>query len=149
MSKYKLTGYPLQLAAECIVTCRKHKTYPRKRVLIKVDSKENGERLAGQLQGIYNPKRIADSDDGWRDFSLVFDSEDKVKSTIEDINGAIRDYLEAHPEVSGYIPDDNQEGSDTPDPDDNDEETDKTDWTTYIIIGAAAAIIIALLIWKE
>ena len=137
------------LAADCVLIARRHKTYP-KRVLIEVDSKENGKLLAGQLQNVYTDNTgVFDTSDGWRDFSLRFPSPARAGDVIKDINGAIREYKEAHPEQFGYVVNqpDTYEGDD--EEDDEEEKTESKDYTTYIVIGAAVLAIIILLLWDS
>lgn len=145
------------LAAQCEAYARKHKSQPRRRVLIVTDSEETGKRLAGQISGLYGENKIATDGDGYKDFSLVFDhNSDKIDKTINDFNGAVSEYIEAHPEEFGYVVNGNPEndhGNGKPDPetdkpDPEDSEDEKPDYTTYIIIGAAALIIIVLLLEK-
>lgn len=146
------------LAAQCEAFARNHKSQPHRRVLIVTDSGETGERLAGQISGLYGEKKIVTDGDGYKDFSLVFERDsDKIDKTINDFNGAVKAYIEAHPEEFGYVvngePEDKPE-TEKPDPkteshDPEDPEDEKPDYTNYIIIGAAALIVIVLLFLKD
>ena len=152
---YKLKGYPLMLAVECGAVARRHKGHVD-RVLFEVDSKDDGKKLAGQLQNVYTDNAgLYDTYDGWRDFSLKFEAPHRVGEVVKDFNGAIAEYIEDHPEEFGYVV--NKPNPDLGDDDDEDDtggdnaktETETMDYTTYIIIGAAVLIIIILLLWER
>lgn len=151
---HKLKGNTLAYVATHLVRCRKHAS-KRCRAVIVADDRESWNKLQQKLTSIYTDASIKDDSGKDCDFSLVFDNSGRRDEVVADINGAVGEYLEAHPEVDNpdYEPDPDPTPAPTTDTivgEGEDEETEtKTDYTTYIIIGAAAAIVIALLVWKK
>ena len=140
---YKLQGYKLEYCSEHIVSYRKMSAGKRMKVVC--DSKEDGEAVHSYLKGVYGSKSY-DKGLDWEDFTMIFSSKDDRDDAYKDLDGALTEFREANPEHTPMYG--TGTGDDPTSPDDSD--TEKTDWTTYIIIGAAAAIIIALLIpWKR
>ena len=84
----------------------------------------------------------------WKNFTVECDSEDNAKALVKEISDCIGKYgaddEDNDPPLSGNGGTGN--GGNLPDPDEPEKE--KTDWTTYIIIGAAALAII-LLVWPK
>lgn len=84
----------------------------------------------------------------WKNFTVACDSEDNAKALVKEISNCIGKYgdddEDNDPPLSGNGGTGN--GGNLPDPDEPQKE--KTDWTTYIIIGAAALALI-LLVWPK
>lgn len=145
---YKLKGTKLKFVAEHIVSYRKMAA--KKRLYIECDDKDSGATVYTYLHGLYGNTGY-DKGFNWKDFTMVFSSEAERNKAYEDLNGAYSAYIESNPEIIGYEPDEPDpnnpnNGTDPEEPDDP--ETETTDWTTYIIIGAAALVIIILLLWN-
>ena len=117
------------------------------------DNKNNGATAFKMLRDAYRSD-IANYRYGtdYRDFRLEFTSRD-VRNTIYN---DIIDALSAYHSAFGYDTDHYQNifsGDDNSGPDaatgpGNDQETKSTNWTTYLVIGAAAVAII-LLLWNR
>ncbi|MBR3711104.1 MAG: hypothetical protein IKM99_09125 [Bacteroidales bacterium] len=140
----QLTGEPLKFAAEHMTNCRKH-GYKKYRVLVSADSNTDGKTLCTYLQQVYKPSGIADYSGGYRDFSLVFDTVSRRDEVVNDINDAVTAYRMAHP---GSAPTNGGSSTVYTSEEPVDVQTNKTGWTTYLIIGAAAVAIIMLL-WNR
>lgn len=133
-----MTTEQLKFVAEHMTFCRKH-GYKKYRALIGADSNDNGKRLSTILMDAYGASDVADYSGGYRDFSLVFDSVSRRDQVVENINANVNAYRDSHPEVV-YTPS-------TPSPESSTDVVEKksTDWTAYLIIGAAAVAVIMLL----
>jgi hypothetical protein len=138
-----MTNEQLKFVAEHMMFCRKH-GYKKYRVLIGADSNDNGKRLSTILMDSYGASDVADYSGGYRDFSLVFDSVARRDQVVKNINANVNAYRDSHPEVVyTYTP--STQGTD---PATDDEVKKSTNWTTYLIIGAAA-VAIFLLLWDR
>lgn len=81
----------------------------------------------------------------WKNFTVECDSQDNAKALVKEIGDCIGEYSkDDDTPLSGNGGTGN--GGNQPDPDEPQKE--KTDWTTYIIIGAAALALI-LLLWPK
>ena len=148
---YKLKGQALAFVASHMTLCRAHRN-AASRAYVTVDEEDNVSRVMAFLQNTYPVKKFDDTSITDLDFVMVFKDSETRYNVVNDINAAVAEYLEAHPEVINpdYEPPvDNAPPASDGEESDEDEEKTKTDWTTYIIIGAAVAIIIALLVWKR
>lgn len=111
------------------------------------DSKENGEEAFDYLQDVYSDECNYNAWSGWfgigdkRDFYLGFVSADARDAVYNDLKNAVASIKNTNQYQDAYL-------TDAPETTDTGDTGKKTDLTTYIIIGAAAAIIIALL-WKR
>ena len=133
-----MTTEQLKFVAEHMTFCRKH-GYKKYRVLIGADSNDNGKRLSTILMDAYGASDVADYSGGYRDFSLVFDSVSRRDQVVENLNANVNAYRDSHPEVV-YTP-----STQSTEPATDVVEKKSTDWTTYLIIGAAAVAVIMLL----
>lgn len=133
-----MTTEQLKFVAEHMTFCRKH-GYKKYRVLIGADSNDNGKRLSTILMDAYGASDVADYSGGYRDFSLVFDSVSRRDQVVENLNANVNAYRDSHPEVV-YTP--STQGTE---PATDVVEKKSTDWTTYLIIGAAVVAVIMLL----
>lgn len=137
----KLTGVPLEFAAKHMTNCRKH-GYKKYRVLVEADSNANGKTLCTYLQEVYRPEDIADYSGGYKDFSLVFGTVWRRDEVVKEINNAVAQYRIAHPDaVPTYGNASSGTGDDTPGP-----QKKTSDWSTYLIVGAAVVALILLLL---
>lgn len=132
---HKLTGQDLEYVANNMKDCKKDPLYKR-RMVVRVYSANASNEMKSILERAFNPERSLFEVDG--DVVLKFPYVWQRDEAVRDLNAAVDEYL-----ATAYGP--------TPDPDTptvptNETET-KTDYTTYIIIGAAAVVIIALLLW--
>ena len=157
---HKLKGNNLAYVAQHLVSCSKHSSKRWAKVV--TDSADAGSKVYNILKAAYKPSDYSKGLD-WEDFSMKFDTVTGRDEAVQDINEAVAEYMEAHPDQldtplddpigsgkddkEGYRPGQTTGGGANATPD-SPEET-KTDWTTYIILGAAAAIIIALVVWKR
>ena len=134
----------LAYVSEHMLDCRKHSSKKR-RVLIKADSNDSGKKLAQIMKTAYPEAEIMDYSGGYRDFSLQFQYVWRRDEVVNEINGQVAAYRNAHPESI------NTQSADDPAADDPTDEPEKksTGWTTYIIIGVAVAIIAILLLWDR
>lgn len=139
----KLKGEALKFAAAHMTSCRKH-GYKKYRVLVCADSNKDGKTLCTYLQEAYSPSNIADYSGGYRDFSLVFDTVSRRDEVVDDINKAVNAYRDANP---GIAPETSPPENPVVD-DPLDDQTKSPSWTTYIVIGAAAVVIL-LLLWDR
>lgn len=134
----------MEFAAKHMVLARKRNNKPC-RVLVIADSDTNGQRLASYLMNAYHPEDLADYSGKYIDFSLVFDSETRRNEVLEDLNSTVEEYREQHQEI---VPPQDNTVYETGGADEGLTETKSTDWTTYLVIGAAAIVII-LLLWER
>lgn len=112
-------------------------------MLIKSDTNAAGKKNSQILKTAYPEAEIKDYSGGYRDFSLVFDRVWRRDEVVDEINDVVAAYRNQHPEILSD-PDVSSE-----DPVVIGTETQNTgSYTTYIIIGAAA-IIIVLLLWDK
>lgn len=142
---HKLKGNDLKYAAEHIVVCRQHK---RKscRALIETDDEQSWGRLQTKLKDLYGANSVKDNSGDDLDFSLVFDDSGARDKAVNDINDAIEEYIALHPDTDNnfnYTPPQTTTSGEP----EIDTSTSK-DWTTYLVIGAAAVAII-LLLWNR
>lgn len=136
----ELKGKGLEYAAKHMLLCRKHKS-KMYRVLVEVDDAANGPTLAMYLKNAYNAEDIKDNDI-YKDFSLVFDKVWRRDEVIEDINRAVEEYRDRHPDL---IP---EEVTETASNKPVTASGKSTNWTIYLIAGAVVAVLIALL-WPK
>lgn len=117
--------------------CRKH-GYKPYRLLIIADTKANARTIGSYLKTAWGAASIKDDSGGDSDLSLVFDHVWQRDQAVQEINEEVNAYRLANPgSIFGSAP----TPTDIP-------EKESPDWTTYIIIGVAAAAII-LLIWPK
>lgn len=112
------------------------------------DTKENGEEGFDLLKRVYGDECNYDAWSGWfgvgdkRDFYLGFDGKEAREQVYNDIKNAIDSYKSSNQyDINDSTGDLTASGT-------SNTTTKTNDWTTYIVLGAAAAIIIALL-WKK
>lgn len=139
---HKLTGKSLEYVALNVVEIKKA-TLDKRGMYVKVSDPSTGEQVMQRLKQAYAAKDYYKGL-GWRDFTITFPTVWQRDEAVNDANAALIEYFDT-----------NEEPDPTPDPDTpnptapKDEEETKTDYTTYIIIGAAAVVIIALLLWRR
>lgn len=146
----KLKGNALDFCARHITTYRKMTTFPS-RLYVYADDKQNGERIYQHLSSAYAPRNYSKGWD-WADFELIFNNTDERNSAYSDMDKAITSYRESHPDTDpDYDPDTYEPTTPTTTGtvvSDEDTESPDRDYTTYIIIGAAA-IILVMLLWER
>lgn len=150
----KLNNTILKFMSEHLVECRKRKGN-RYRMLIVADNGNNAKQIAIWLKPIYGAISIADDSGNDNDVSLVFDTSPERDEAVRSVNAELVAYGKSHPDAYVVPVNDSPSsgtgggggnGGNLTDPDEPEKE--KTDWTTYIIIGAAALAIIILL-WPK
>ena len=133
---HKLTGKALEYVALNVEKCSKDWLY--KRVMnVTVGDASAGKRVCQYLVEAYGPKKYFPVE-GWKKFGLRFEYVWQRDQAVADVNAAQSAYFDEEP--------DTEEPTD-PEKPEKEEETE-TDWTTYIIIGVAAAVIL-LLLWDN
>lgn len=139
---HKLTGKNLEYVALNVVEIKKA-TLDKRGMYVKVSDSSTGEQVMQRLKKAYAAKDYYKGL-GWKDFTITFPTVWQRDEAVNDANEALIEYRDTHDEPAP-----------TPDPDTptptmpkDEEETDKPAYTTYVIIGVAAAIIIALLLWR-
>ena len=133
----KITGDNLKFVSDHMKSCEKA-TVNKRRIVVTADNQDNVFRLGHILSDAYMPKRwtIAYTRTVYLDFEYMWQRD----QALQEINAEVNAYRTAHS---------NGPGSDEPTSDSpSGTETKTVDWTTYLLIGAAAAIIL-LLIWPK
>ena len=139
---HKLTGKALEYVSLNVEEIKKA-PLDKRGMYVKVSDPSTGEQVMQRLKQAYAAKDYYKGL-GWRDFTITFPTVWQRDEAVNDANAALIEYFDT-----------NEEPAPTPDPDTpnptapKDEEETKTDYTTYIIIGAAAVVIIALLLWQR
>lgn len=117
------------------------------------DDKESGEDAFDLLQNVYSDECNYNAWSGWfgvgdkRDFYLGFTSKQARDNVYNDIKNAKDSYQSTNQYQEEHLNSGSGNGN-TPDTDTTNSKA--KDWVTYIIIGVAVAVIIALLIpWKK
>ena len=120
-------------------------------MLIVADSGANAEQIAMWLEPVFGAVKIADNSGNDNDVSLVFDTSPKRDEAVRQVNAELVAYRQSHPDAY-VVPVDDSPSSGTGNgdnlPDSDEPEKQPTDWTTYIIIGAAALALV-LLMWPK
>ena len=144
---YKLNGSKLAYIAENYVTFKKMAA--PKRLYVDMGENEIGEKAYGYLSRVY-PVKTYDKGFTWADFTMVFNSEKDRNDAFEDMNGAISEWEEAQnaPEPEEEEEEDPPTEKPTVSEDEDEETKPAVDYSTYIVLGAAA-IIIVLLLWDR
>lgn len=139
---HKLTGQNLEYVALNMEDCKKDLLYKR-RMVVRVCSGNALSKMKSILEQAYNPEKTLIGPDC--SVVLAFTFVWQRDEAVNDVNAAVDEYMSAtyntNPPASPDTPD-------TPEKPEKDDTEDKPDYTTYIIIGVLAAIIIALL-WRR
>ena len=146
---YKLKGEQLKYCAEHITAFMKRSN--GRRLYVDCDDKDSGKKIYMFLSGLYKPKGV-EMGFTYKDFTMVFPSTYERDQAYNDLHGAYTEYVESH-----HVLTDGEE--DTPltqpspaqpsTPEEPAEKEETKDYTTYIIIGVAVVVIIALLLWDR
>lgn len=113
------------------------------------DSKESGAEAFDILKRVYAKECNYDAWSGWfgagdkRDFYLGFNTRYVRNLVLSSITHSVSNFRETHPDAVYHGGGHPETVDDNFDPDDD--PNNSTDWTTYIIIGAAAMAILILL----
>lgn len=139
---HKLTGKALEYVALNVEEIKKA-PLDKRGMYVKVSDPSTGEQVMQRLKQAYAAKDYYKGL-GWRDFTITFATVWQRDEAVNDANAALIEYFDTHEEPAP------EPDPDTPNPTaPKDEEETKTDYTTYLIIGAAAVVIIALLLWQR
>lgn len=143
MGNYKLNGYRLEFVAENVKTFRKKSA--SRRLYVDMKTKNTGEEAYGYLSEVY-PVKSYDKGLGWGDFTMIFDNESDRNSAYNDMLGAIDAYRNVTGTTTSTVNgggsySGNASGVALP----GTTATKNRDWTTYLVIGAAAVVILMLL----
>ena len=112
------------------------------------DNKTDGATAFNILKRVYAEECNYDAWAGWfgsgdkRDFYLGFTTKQVRNDVFDEIIDSISNYRQANPDFSS--PDYTYTSTDS-----GEDSAGAKNYTTYIIIGVAAAIIIALLLWNR
>lgn len=138
---HKLTGKNLEYVSDNMVSCKKH-LIDKRGMTVTVADESTGEQVKNRLMSAYAAKDYYKGL-GWKDFTITFPTVWQRDEAVNDVNAAVIEYRDMQDDP-GIEP---TEPASIAQPDE--EETDKPDYTTYVIIGVAAAIIIAMLLWRR
>ena len=141
-----LTGKNLEYVALNVDTIEKH-PLDKRGMHVTVADQSTADQVKQRLMAAYSAKGSYNLFGG-RDFTITFDKVWKRDEAVADANAAILEYFDAQPDDPPYGSGNNPD-ADTTEIEGSTAATTKTDYTTYIIIGVAAVIIIALLLWKR
>lgn len=104
--------------------------------------------MASILPNAYGASGIADYSGGYRDFSLVFDTVERRDDVVKNLNANVNAYRNAHPEIVYSGDPETPSGTGTTGTASDPTASKAKDWTTYLVIGAAAVVIL-LLLWDR
>lgn len=141
MADYKLNGANLQYVADNFIALTKVGPSGNMTMIFTAASNASREKLVQIFTSLYNVKSTRYGD-GFGSIILQFNNPSDGDEFYRDVLGAVSQYMEAHPNVT---PENNYNNHLADDMGGNEQ---TLDWTTYLIIGAAAVAILILL-WPK
>lgn len=144
-----LKGQTLEYFATHMRSCVKAPGSQKRRLRIYADTTDAAEVMGNIANGVFGGISYGVAPDDVGGFAAVnFDYVWKRDYAVERINKEVSEYRAARQEtlLENLLANTNKPEGNNPDPDEPEKE--KTDWTTYIIIGAAALALV-LLVWPK